>query len=1392
MKKITIFLLVISMILPTFAVSFAAESADNVGFMAVNLSSINKINQTGLTASSEYSKSGSFTALLSGANLHRSIDMPVLEDDFTKGEYLEFYLYSPAKYNTRFALALFSDNPDTICKDYYYTTVSTNFEGWKLVSLKLSDFVSVHTPKGLGSIDIICIMPYYGGFEPASGTELYFDSMFVRSQQSPGANEVEGASEQKPYVLIDPENGSVGGGIATTLDGVPCLKWSTEELLQKPISVQTTDKVDFSQYGELKIRAYSEKATNNPVNVVLTSNVDGDSTWRYYKSAFSADWAGEWREFTFDLKDGASGSFSASRDPAGWDKIQSFELSAIGWSAPFYPDTVIYIGKVTLEGTPKEEIEIVGDYILEDQYNAESMTDYASMIKQKNPDKTHPRLILTDDKIQQIKAYKDTDSFLKTAWAEVLDEATDYLETDLTPAGTHDGKRLDWTPSTLIPTCALAYLITDDVRYKDRAWAEIENICSFPNWNTKHFLDTGEYSRAVAFAYDWLYDDWTDEQKQTMRNAVMKHAYAEAVKQLRQGVGSWLTQRSNWIEVGASGMLLCAMAFADEEGYENICNEIMSRTVEQLPVKGLFMFAPDGAYSEGMGYWNYALYTFYQMTSAMHTAIGTDMDLENYSGLPKTGYFPFAMMGSVGSFAFSDSSPTLFMGGAPVYHYVGMRYNIPNLVAYRVNYCDVADYRDIVWYDPEYPKMADYTEGLPFDYFASGYEPLGSFRTGYSRNSYYFGFKGGNNNGNHDQYDIGSFVIDANGVRWAEEIGPETYYGTDQRFTYYRNRAEGNNTLVINPDGDIDDQTPNTDDSLSDYISKGSNDGAAYGVFDMTKAYKADLTKAHRGFALVNNRTQFIIRDEITAPNPSEVYSFFHVKKAIDVDIANDGKSLMLTSPDGKKCAVNLVTSVSGAKFGLMDAVHLPTSVTPKDNDGMNNSDFQKFYIHAEGVTEGDFTVVYTPLLSDGETVKLPDIKPLSDWDDYITSSVTLSSISIDGIPVSSFAPGVANYTVSAYSAGTVSAESDDGNLVSVSQASAVGDTAVITVKSVDGTQQGTYKVRFEIPADPPVESGAEIVGVKASDVPQVANTPNNTIDGDINTRWSAEGEPWIEWDLGTIKTINGVSLAFMSGDVRRNVFKIEVSEDGTNYTTVFDGKTSGKTLELEKYDFDIVWARYVRYTGYGCENFEGELINPWNSITEVVVHETFTDFEDTIGHWASEDINYMRRYGLVNGVSDTNFEPDSSVSAAQFIVMICRALGLDEASYTDTFADVSADDWYAPYVASAVLADIIPPEMTKDGNLNPNSVLTRAQMSAIAVKAYESVSYKETPTYNLADKFPDVAGNEYASYIDRAITLHLVNGITDTAFEPDSCLTRAQAATIVKRLFVKIYNDFN
>jgi glucose/arabinose dehydrogenase len=112
-------------------------------------------------------------------------------------------------------------------------------------------------------------------------------------------------------------------------------------------------------------------------------------------------------------------------------------------------------------------------------------------------------------------------------------------------------------------------------------------------------------------------------------------------------------------------------------------------------------------------------------------------------------------------------------------------------------------------------------------------------------------------------------------------------------------------------------------------------------------------------------------------------------------------------------------------------------------------------------------------------------------------------------------------------------------------------------------------------------------------------NRPANAIDNNLNTRWSNNGRgSWIQADLGSKNSICSVDIAWYRGNLRQNSFTISVSDDGTTFTNIFSGKSSGTTISFEKYNMPTgIESRYVRIT------VNGNTENNWASITEIAVY---------------------------------------------------------------------------------------------------------------------------------------------------------------------------------------------
>lgn len=132
--------------------------------------------------------------------------------------------------------------------------------------------------------------------------------------------------------------------------------------------------------------------------------------------------------------------------------------------------------------------------------------------------------------------------------------------------------------------------------------------------------------------------------------------------------------------------------------------------------------------------------------------------------------------------------------------------------------------------------------------------------------------------------------------------------------------------------------------------------------------------------------------------------------------------------------------------------------------------------------------------------------------------------------------------------------------------------------------------------------SAATISAVKASGS-QTGFPASNVKDNNLQTRWSNNGQgSWIHLDLGSSKNICSVNIAWYKGNERQNNFIISTSKDGSTFTKALEKKSSGTTLNLEKYILSNPNARYIKIT------VNGNTQNVWASINEIKISALTAD----------------------------------------------------------------------------------------------------------------------------------------------------------------------------------------
>lgn len=678
-------------------------------------------------------------------------------------------------------------------------------------------------------------------------------------------------------------------------------------------------------------------------------NTDGSD---YYRTSIIVDWEG-WKEVRLPFRE-----FVVGRDPLGWDGINRIRISASGWGVQTKPNTNLRISDITF----------VNEY------------ERTGILEQLRAD--HPRLLICPSHFGSIqRLISKGDPHALRWYAALRTEASEILRDPPSTYEIPDGLRL-WSTSrrvlNRVEILATMYRLDQEDTYLNRAWLELEAAGTFPDWNPRHFLDTAEMTRAFAIAYDWLYDVWSPEQREFLREAIVDKGLKPALLSYR-GVApyrwhKWPASTNNWNFVVNGGIAMGALAVADY--VPELAEEIISRGLNSVQL-ALGGFAPDGAWDEGLEYWNYSISYLVPYIAALETALNTSFGLADTPGLEETGYYPIYMTGPTGSiFNFSDNVKSLLR--VPEQYWLSRRFGKPEFAFWQHSVAaSNAPQRNLLWYHPSLGTDYDMKQA-PLDRYFRHAEVI-TFRSAWEdEDALFVGFKAGDNQAQHGDLDAGTFVVDAFGTRWAEELGKDDYnlkgYFNSQlfgeRWTYYRKRTEGQNTIVINPDGRPGQEL----DAFSRMIYHASSPEEAVAIADLTPAYVNDASRVLRGIALLNDRTEVLIQDEITTKTPSEIWWFMHTEA--DVQLSEDQSTALLTR-SGKRLLARIL-SPGDIAFQVLPAQPLSSSPNPPGQTA--NLRIQKLSIHLEDVEDVTLVVHLIPLVDGQITPFEPEIRPLDEW----------------------------------------------------------------------------------------------------------------------------------------------------------------------------------------------------------------------------------------------------------------------------------------------------------------------------------------------------------------------------------------------------------------------------
>jgi len=196
-------------------------------------------------------------------------------------------------------------------------------------------------------------------------------------------------------------------------------------------------------------------------------------------------------------------------------------------------------------------------------------------------------------------------------------------------------------------------------------------------------------------------------------------------------------------------------------------------------------------------------------------------------------------------------------------------------------------------------------------------------------------------------------------------------------------------------------------------------------------------------------------------------------------------------------------------------------------------------------------------------------------------------------------------------------------------------------------------------------------------------------------------------------------------------------------------------------------------------------IVEPRGTLATFAVVENKVTFSDisSVQAWAGRQIQVVAAKGAIEGRGNGVFAPKDSVTRAEFSKMLILALNMENNFDTATFADVSSDAWYSPYVATAARLGII--QGRSADKFAPNDKITRAEMATMisrALKVSQHLGDVENvegalSQFNDADKI----AASLKSGVAFAASNNLVIG-SGGKFDPNNQATRAEAAVMIYR----------
>ena len=414
----------------------------------------------------------------------------------------------------------------------------------------------------------------------------------------------------------------------------------------------------------------------------------------------------------------------------------------------------------------------------------------------------HPRLLLHAGEEEEIRLAIETQPVMAEADSAILAYCDETLNQPPHPRRMA-GFRIErmQVPLQRIFYLSYAYRVHGDRRYADRAIEEMLNTAEYEDWNPGHFLDVAEITMGMAIGYDWLYDEMTAEQRRKVASAISRHGLDAS----KIDKDAWFyTAFQNWNQVCNAGLVFGAIAVWDE--YRDDAVMILDKCFDSNYLTLTEGYSKEGAYAEGYGYWGYGSAFQILLIAALESAFGSDMGLmDGHDRFFRSGTF-MQMMNRPSGLCFDYADSGREAAAEHMLAWLAVKTGdesllYPEVQKLRKNHFSRMDIQRLLPFFLISARKIDFAKlQVPDGRFftTGGLTPLYIYRSGWeSEDDTYLGIKAGLISSNHSHCDVGSFVFDADGVTWADDLGLQPYLSLESKGVDLWNRWQNSSRYDV-------------------------------------------------------------------------------------------------------------------------------------------------------------------------------------------------------------------------------------------------------------------------------------------------------------------------------------------------------------------------------------------------------------------------------------------------------------------------------------------------------------------------------------------------------------------------------------------------------------------